>query len=179
MMGRREFGMAGLSAAAVLAMQASGVAQPGNRDQRGSRGGADRAAGAAHDHGHDDHGMSDECARACSDCQRECDACANHCTDLLTQGRREHAETLRVCQDCADICATAAGIVARRGPFSAQICTACADTCAACGEHCESHGEHDETMKRCAEACRRCEEACRQMAGHGDHDEHHEGGARR
>lgn len=160
MMGRREFGLAGLSAAAVLATRGAAFAQPAGR-----QGGTAAAA-----EGHGDHAMFDECAKACGDCQRECDACANHCTDLLSQGKKEHAETLRTCQDCADVCATAASIVARKGPFSADICKACADACAKCGEACEQFNQ-DPMMKRCAEECRRCEEACREMLRHAGHSE--------
>lgn len=149
MMGRREFGMAGLSAAALMAMKSTSFAQPAGRSNQGHS-----------DSEH--HAMFEECAKACSDCQRECDACANHCTDLLTEGKEEHARTLRTCQDCAAVCATAASIVARKGPFSVDVCKACADVCAKCAEECEKHSQ-DEMMKRCAEECRKCEKACREM----------------
>lgn len=177
MLRRREFGMAGLSAAALLAMQSTGWAQPGNRRNQ------EDARGTTGEHaGHGDDRKYVQCAKACNDCQRECDACANHCTDLLAQGEKEQAETLRTCQDCADVCATAAQIVARKGPFSADICMVCAEICAKCAEHCESHGQHDEMMKRCAEECRTCEKACREMIGHTGHGAEHrnrpESGAR-
>ena len=179
-MGRREFGVAGLSAAATLARGAAALAQPGGRQGRGGgqEEGHEVGRGVA---GHGGQDMFADCAAACDACQRECDGCANHCTDLLARGHGEHgghAETLRTCQDCADICSAAARIVARRGVFSADICRACADACAKCAEHCERHGQQDEVMKRCAEECRRCEEACRQMAGHAGHGAHPEHEAR-
>lgn len=146
MIGRREFGLAGVSAAAWSAMHAVGVA-----DDKQSH------------NGHD--GVFMECARACSDCQRECDACAHHCGTMLSEGKKDHLETLRSCQDCADVCATAAQIVARKGLFSHGICEACADICAICAKACDKH-PNDKMMARCADECRECEKACREMMKH-------------
>ena len=86
--GRREFGMAGISAAALVAWESSGLAQT-------------KAEHA--DHHHD----VDKCAVACGACQRSCDSCSTHCADLAASGKKEHLESLKTCQDCAAICATA------------------------------------------------------------------------
>lgn len=149
---RREIGVAGLSALAVGAMEASLFAQ-----QKSASGGH-----AEHD------SMLQSCAKACSDCQRACDMCSTHCAHLLANGKKEHATTLATCQDCADFCAAAAQIVARGGPFSSQICEACAEACAKCGKECEKFPD-DKHMKMCAEECRKCEKACREMVKHAAH----------
>lgn len=156
MLGRREFAAAGLSAAALATMQATGLAQAPTR----------RAAGAPV---HQEHTEAYEtCAKACSDCQRACDMCASHCAHLLHGGDPNHIATLMTCQDCADICACAAHSTARGGPFAATICTACADACSKCAEQCEKFPA-DKHMAACAKECRKCEAACRQMVQHGVH----------
>jgi hypothetical protein len=104
----------------------------------------------------------DECAEACSKCQRTCDACARHCATLISEGKSHHMATLRTCLDCADVCSAASRIVARKGVFSGQICTACADTCTKCATECDKHAS-DEIMVQCAKECRVCEKACREM----------------
>lgn len=145
-MKRRAFGIAGVSALALAALEGSAFAQ----------------RGAKHAH-HAAHGEKFEsCAKACSDCQRECDSCSTHCADLLEDGKKEHRATLMSCQDCADVCAAASQIVARGGPFADEICKACAEVCAGCAEACEKV-PHDEHMKKCAQECRKCEKACRAM----------------
>jgi hypothetical protein len=146
MIGRREFGLAGVSAAALMALESTGLAQ-----------------GKAEHAGH--HGMMDKCAAACGACQRSCDSCATHCADLVASGKKEHVETLRTCQDCATVCSAAAQIVSRSGPFDDLICTACAEACGRCAKACERYAD-DEHMKRCAEECRRCEKECRDMLKH-------------
>jgi hypothetical protein len=156
MIGRREFGMASLSALA-LATADTALAQKGPK-----------APTAGHRHDHDD--MS-SCAEACSDCQRECESCATHCGHQLQQGKQEHLKTLETCRDCATACAAASQIAARSGPFAAQICQACAETCAGCAEACEKFSD-DEHMKKCAAQCRKCEKACRQMIAHVGHGPH-------
>src|SRR5262245_13180163 len=152
MMGRREFGLAGMSAAAMLGLQATGLAQ----EKRTATGGP--AAGGPHE-------MGNACAAACGACQRACDSCATHCANLMASGGKEHKDTLWTCQDCATICAAAAQIVARGGPFAGLICTSCADACARCAKACEQHPD-DAHMKQCAAECRRCEKECREMLKH-------------
>ncbi len=159
MIGRREFGAAGLSALALAATGASAFAQGGSKKPKGSAQHAE----------HDD--ILRSCAEACSDCQRECNSCSTHCAHLLHEGKQEHMKTLATCQDCADVCAAASQVVARGGPFAAQICGACAEVCDGCAEACEKFPE-DEHMKKCAEECRKCEKACRDMVKHVGHGSH-------
>lgn len=142
MIGRREFGLLGLSTAALAALETTSFAQHA---------------------GHDD--MLEKCAKACSDCQRECDSCAHHCAMMLAEGKKQHMASLQTCLDCADFCAAAAQIVSRNGVFSNLICESCAEACAKCGAECEKHPD-DKHMKRCAEECRKCEKACREMVKH-------------
>lgn len=116
----------------------------------------------AADH-HDEHFLA--CAKACDDCGRTCDACGAHCAKMVTDGKKEHFTTLQTCQDCATACKAASSIVARRGPFSALMCTACADACKQCGDACDKMKD-DPMMKQCADECRKCEKACRDMLKH-------------
>jgi len=116
---------------------------------------------------HDHHGPIDKspnmvCAQACSDCQRMCASCTQHCAHQVSEGKKEHLATLKSCQDCADVCAVAASIVARGGPYTADICKLCADVCAKCATECEKFAT-DTHMKMCADECRKCEAACRKM----------------
>jgi len=140
MMGRREFGIAGVSSLALAAFH--------NRTEGADQANRDK--------------VFDECAEACSKCQRTCDACARHCATLISEGQRHHLATLRTCLDCADLCSAASHIVARKGVFSGQVCTACADACAKCAAECDKHAS-DTIMVQCAKDCRVCENACREM----------------
>lgn len=160
MIGRREFAVTGLSALAIAAMETTAFAQRGGKKQAG---------------GHLEHdGMLKSCAEACSDCQQECDRCSTHCAHLLHSGKQEHMTTLATCQDCADVCVAASQIVARGGPFAAEICGACAEVCADCAKECEKFPD-DQHMKECAEECRECEKACRDMVKHVGHGPHGNG----
>ena len=96
---------------------------------------------------------------------RVCDACAAHCAELVADGKKEHFETLRTCQDCAAVCRAAGSVTARTGPMSDAICPACAEVCKRCGDACERHAA-DPVMKKCADECRACEKACREMLKH-------------
>ena len=149
MIGRREFGMAGVSAGALAALAGAVKAQ--------------QAGGSVAHTEHDE--MFAACAKACSDCQRACDMCTTHCAHQVHAGKKEHMTTLATCQDCADFCVAASQIVARGGPFAATICASCAEACAMCGEACEKFPD-DQHMKMCAEECRKCEKACRDMVQH-------------
>jgi len=158
MVSRREFGVAGVSAVALAALQASALAQQ------------TKAKAAAPAHMEHDKGLQ-ACAKACSDCQRACDMCSTHCAHMLLEGKKEHATTLATCQDCADFCAAAAQIVSRGGPFAGLICGSCAEACAKCAKECEKFPD-DKHMKMCAEECRKCEKACRDMVAHAGHADH-------
>jgi len=160
MIGRREFGAAGLSALALAATETLVLAQPSSKK---------KPKASVHHAEHDE--MFQSCAEACSDCQRSCNTCSTHCAHMLHEGKQEHMMTLATCQDCADVCAAASQIAARGGPFTAQICGACADVCAGCAEACEKFPD-DEHMKKCADECRKCEKACRDMVKHVGHGTH-------
>ncbi len=154
MVGRREFGVIGLSAVAATALQGSLFA-------------AQKPGQAAVEHKeHDD--MMQKCAKACSDCQRACDMCSTHCAHKLHSGEKDHMASMATCLDCADMCAVASQVAARGGPFAATICGACAEVCAMCAKECEKFPD-DEHMKMCAAECRKCEKACREMTGHDKH----------
>ena len=155
MIGRREFGVVGLSALAYAALEGTGFAQ-------------ERKSKAAEPHHTEHDEMYQKCAKACSDCQRACDMCATHCAHLMHSGQKEHLTTLMTCQDCADFCAAASQIVARGGPFAALICKSCEEACARCGKECEKFPD-DKHMKMCAEECRKCEKACKEMVQHAGH----------
>lgn len=146
MIRRRDFAAAGLTAAALAAIEGFASAN--------ERGLVPAESGAT---------MFDKCSRACADCQRQCDACATYCAKALAKGSAHHLESLTSCNDCATLCATAAQIVARQGMAADLICRACAETCARCATECERHGKDDPVMARCAEECRKCEAACREM----------------
>ncbi len=151
MVGRREFGVLGLTAAAALALKNTALAaeEPAS----------DEDEHAAH------HTYFDTCAAACNACQLICDSCTDHCARQLVAGNKEHHRTLRTCQDCADVCSTAARIMGRKGVFSRDICTVCAEVCKKCGDACEKFKD-DEHMAKCAKECRVCEKACREMLMH-------------
>jgi hypothetical protein len=154
MIGRREFGAAGLSAATWVAMQATGFAGEKERPARSAN---------LKPHGDGAHQEAFEaCAKACSDCQRSCDSCASHCAHEVHAGKAEHMTTLETCLDCADFCAAASQITARGGVFAGLICGACAEACARCAAECAKM-PNDEHMTKCAKQCRDCESACRKM----------------
>ena len=143
MIRRREFALAGLSAAALAAWGSAN----------------ERPLDPSRDH----EAMFDNCAKICSDCQRLCAACATYCGKALLQGGEHHFDTLMSCLDSADLCSAAASLAARQGPSADLACRACADSCARCAVQCETHGRNDAVMSRCAEECRKCETACREM----------------
>ena len=154
MIGRRQFALHSVSAAAAAAFGSSAYSAD-----------ADRPAADKHSHEGD---VFSSCAAACSDCQRACDSCSTHCAKLLLEGEKDHAATLATCLDCADFCAAASQIVSRKGPFAALICESCATACDHCAKACEKFPT-DEHMKACAEECRRCEKACKTMLPHIGH----------
>ncbi len=91
---------------------------------------------AAGDKGHE-HGQAfAACAKACADCSNSCASCYHHCVGLLAAGKKEHARTMILCNDCAEVCSTAAKLSARQSPFSAMVCETCAKTCDECGAAC-------------------------------------------
>jgi hypothetical protein len=102
------------------------------------------------------------CAQTCDDCARICDMCSIHCARMLSEGKKEHFQTLRLCQDCAEICSATARVAAKDGPLSDLMYLACADACKRCGDACEKFAS-DPMMNKCVQECRRCEKMCRDM----------------
>jgi hypothetical protein len=134
---------------------------------------ADTAKEKAPDKGHHEHGPFDKCARACADCSLQCDSCFKHCLSLVADGKKDHLQSMQLCNDCGTVCAAAQKIVSRGGPLSATICDACAKSCDTCGAACEKFPD-DTHMTACAKACRDCAKACREMIKHAGHHEHGE-----
>jgi hypothetical protein len=110
-----------------------------------------------------------KCAKACSDCMDECESCYKHCAGLVTDGKKEHAKTMTLCADCAEVCAAAARLAGRESELAFPICEACARSCDQCGEACDKLGTDDDHMKACAKACRDCATECRTMIKHLGH----------
>jgi len=108
------------------------------------------------------HSHVDKCAKACAHCALECESCARHCTLKLAAGEKNHAKSLQLCLDCADLCVTAGKVVARKGPTAKMVCKACAEVCDTCAAECEKGDEH---MKACGKVCRDCAKECRAMIG--------------
>ncbi len=113
-----------------------------------------------------DHGMVfDACAKACADCSNSCASCYHHCVGLVSAGKQDHAKTMILCNDCAEVCATAAKLTSRHSPFSGIVCETCAKTCDECGAACTKSSD-DKHMTDCAKACKDCATACRAMIKH-------------
>jgi hypothetical protein len=107
----------------------------------------------------------DKCAKACDDCKRECDSCFHHCAHLVADGKKDHARSMKLCVDCAEVCSTAGRLSARHSALSVIACEACAKACDVCAEECEKH-KGDKHMAACAKACRDCANECREMVKH-------------
>jgi Domain of Unknown Function (DUF326) len=122
-----------------------------------------RVSAADKGHGHEQAFAA--CAKACADCMNSCASCYHHCGHLLSEGEKDHAKTMVLCNDCAEVCSTAAKLTARHSPFASVICEACAKTCDECGAACAKHPQ-DEHMSECAKACQECATACREMIQH-------------
>jgi hypothetical protein len=103
-----------------------------------------------------------KCAKMIAACQLECDACFNHCAQRVADGATEHARSMRLCLDCAELCSTAARLTVRHSPLSAVACEACAKGCDLCATSCEQVSA-DKSMAACAKVCRECAKECREM----------------
>ncbi len=114
MIGRREFGVVGLSALAYAALEGTGFAQ-------------ERKSNAAEPH-HTEH---DEMYQKVRESLFGLPTGLRHVrhafAHLMHSGQKEHLTTLMTCQDCANFCAAASQIVARGGPFADLICKSCAE----------------------------------------------------
>jgi hypothetical protein len=114
------------------------------------------------DHAHDAYA---DCAKACAQCMLYCDSCHHHCARLVSEGKKDHLASMRLCNDCGEVCALAARITARQGPTAVAVCQTCARVCDACATSCEKFPD-DKHMTQCAKACRDCAKACRAMVEH-------------
>jgi hypothetical protein len=126
-----------------------------------------RADDKADAHEHDEHFAT--CAKACAACTLACESCFNHCAALVGEGKKDHAKTMRLCLDCAEVCAASAKLVSRHGPLMVTACEACAKACETCAAACDKFGS-DKHMAACAKACRDCAKACKEMIKHAGHD---------
>src|SRR5262249_15802827 len=113
-------GMLAILGVAVLALLATGAlaAEPGKA--------ADPHAG---------HWQA--CAKTCAECMTQCESCCLHCAQLVADGKKEHANSMRLCADCADVCCCCAKLCSRQGPASPQVLEACIKSCDQCAESCE------------------------------------------
>lgn len=102
------------------------------------------------------------CAKVCAGCQVECDYCFAHCRKLVVEGRKEHADTMQICLDCADACKLAAMLSARLSPVSVEACDSCAKICDKCAATCDKYKD-DARMAQCSKSCRECAKVCRDM----------------
>jgi hypothetical protein len=114
------------------------------------------------------HEHNSKCAKACADCALQCASCAAHCTHLVLDGKKDHAKTMRLCNDCAAICSVSGVITGRHGPLAVTLCESCAKACDTCGKACDEFKD-DKHMADCAKACRDCAKACREMIEHSKH----------
>jgi hypothetical protein len=105
------------------------------------------------------------CAKACAECTNSCASCYHHCVELVSDGKKDHAQTLVLCNDCAEVCSTAAKLTSRHSPFAAAICDTCATSCDECQTACKKFPD-DKHMRSCAMACKDCAAACREMIKH-------------
>jgi hypothetical protein len=122
---------------------------------------ANPVAAAEHKHG-------DVCADVCSKCANTCSSCVEHCLAQLAAGKKEHATTLRLCNDCGDLCSLAARMESRRGPLRLLACDACAKACDQCAAECNKYKDQPH-MVECAKECVACAAACREMIQHTGH----------
>lgn len=103
-----------------------------------------------------------KCAEVCAACQVECDSCFDHCLKLLSEGKKEHQATARICADCAECCKTCATLCARNSPLAKPMLECCAKCCEECAVACEKFPD-DEHMAACAKSCRECAKECLDM----------------
>jgi len=103
----------------------------------------------------------DRCAKACAAAMTACNKGFHHCYMEVVEGKKEHAKTMHLCVDCADICGTSAVLVARMSPLMAHACKATTECCNDLIAQCEKL--NDPEMRRVIEACGQCAESCREM----------------
>ena len=101
----------------------------------------------------------EDCVKSAASCALQCEMCQRHCMNLVTAGDPKHANTMRLCQDCAEFCSLSARLVARRGPTWQLTADTCAKICDACAKRCLEFD--DDHMKRCGKSCQGCAKSCR------------------
>lgn len=110
---------------------------------------------------HEDSKMR-KCAEVCAACQVECDSCFDHCLKMLSEGKKEHQATARMCTDCAECCKTCATLCARNSPLAQPMLDCCAKCCDECAVACEKFPD-DKHMVACGKSCRDCAKHCRDL----------------
>jgi hypothetical protein len=128
------------------------------------------ARAADDDKGHE-HRHYQKCAKACAAAQVECDANFHHCAEMVSGGKKDHAKSMRLSIDCAELCAATARLCGRESPLGLAAAETCAKACEACAAECEKEAS-DEQMKACAKACRDCAAECHTIVKHLGHDHH-------
>ena len=103
----------------------------------------------------------EDCVKTAASCALQCEICQRHCSNLLAAGETKHANTMRLCQDCAEFCSLSARMVARRGPTWQLAIDTCAKVCDACAKRCMEFS--DDHMKRCGKSCQDCAKSCRSL----------------
>ena len=103
----------------------------------------------------------EECVKTAASCALQCEICQRHCSNLVAAGESKHANTMRLCQDCAEFCSLTARMVARRGPTWQLTVDTCAKICDACAKRCLEFD--DDHMKRCGKSCQGCAKSSRAL----------------
>ena len=103
----------------------------------------------------------EDCLKTAASCALQCEICQRHCGNLVAAGETKHANSMRLCQDCAEFCSLTARLVARRGPTWQLTTDTCAKVCDACAKRCLEFD--DDHMKRCAKSCQACAKSCRAL----------------
>jgi hypothetical protein len=103
-----------------------------------------------------------KCAKKCADCQLQCDSCYSHCLAMLLDGKKQHAPSIQMCNDCSEFCKTCSTLCARKSPLTRLMLESCAKSCDECASCCEL-GLNDPHMTACAKSCRDCAKACRNL----------------
>ena len=158
---QRSLGLAGaILAVAVVVLGVASVAARGPQQATTDSATATvRADPAVQDH----HAHFMKCAKVCADCAVVCDSCYHHCADIATTApKKEHAKSMKLCNDCAETCRLAATLAGRHAHHAIGACEFCAHVCDDCAAACEAVPS-DKHMAECAKACRDCAKACRDM----------------
>lgn len=102
-----------------------------------------------------------KCVEACCDAMNWCNEAFVHCSRLVGKGKAEHEKPMALLLDCGEVCSTAAKLIARTSPLTAQICRTCLESCGLAVASCEKFDSR--TMQDVAKSLRACGESCRAM----------------